>query len=128
MKVQHLRQLSPFVHGVIDRVGWRTLLLLVWLLHLPRLLRHNSHLLITIIGESAELLTPSPTMQILYINIQMAHLMGVVSGNLGLYLCWQCTIYTWGLFLLHLGWGSSGKDSLDAKSPLVRLETGMLRR
>ena len=44
MKVQHLWQLSSFVHGVIDGVGWGTLLLLVRLLHLPRLLRHDSHL------------------------------------------------------------------------------------
>ena len=44
MKVEHLRQLAAFVHGIVHRIGRRPLLLLLWHCHLSRLFRHHLHL------------------------------------------------------------------------------------
>ena len=44
VKVKHLGQLSPFIHGIIHGVCWGPLLLLFGLQHLPGLLCHHLHL------------------------------------------------------------------------------------
>ena len=44
VKVEHLGQLAAFVHGIVHRIGRRSLLLLLWHRHLSRLFRHHLHL------------------------------------------------------------------------------------
>ena len=44
VKVEHLRQLAAFVHGIVHGIGRRPLLLLLWHCHLSRLFRHHLHL------------------------------------------------------------------------------------
>ena len=44
VKVEHLGQLAAFVHGIVHRIGRRSLLLLLWHCHLSRLFRHHLHL------------------------------------------------------------------------------------